>query len=68
VLYAREFQQVIVSRALLGITQDLVGSDDFPESQSGVRIARPDVGVGTLDGSTKCGPETFGVIVWKSPK
>jgi hypothetical protein len=37
--------------------------DNLPESQRRSRIARSDVGMGTFDGSTECGPETFSVIV-----
>jgi len=49
-LQARELQQVVISRALLGICQDFVGTNDLPEFQRSIRIARSDVGVGAFDG------------------
>ena len=67
-LQAREFQQMVVSRALLGIAKDFAGMDDLPEFQRSIRIVGSDVGVGAFDGSAKCGPETLSVIVWKSPE
>jgi hypothetical protein len=34
---------VVISRALLGICQDFVGTNDLPEFQRSIRIARSDV-------------------------
>ena len=59
---------MVVSRALLGICKDFVGTDDLPEFQRSIRIARSDVGVGAFDGLTECSPETFSIIGWKSPE
>ena len=67
-LQPREFQQVVVCRALLVIAEDIVGADDLPEFQRGFGIVRSDVGMGAFDGSSKRGPESFGVIVWESPE
>jgi hypothetical protein len=50
------------------ICKDFVGTNDLPEFQRSILIARSDVGVGAFDGLTECGPETFSVIVWKSPE
>ena len=68
ILQARNLQQIVVSRTLFRIAQDFVGADDLPEFQRGIWIARSEVGMGPFDGSTECGPETFGVIAWKSLK
>src|ERR1700722_7400783 len=59
---------MVVGRALLVIAEDIVGADDLPEFQRGFGIVRSDVGMGAFDGSSERGPETFGVIVWKSPE
>jgi hypothetical protein len=53
---------------LLDIAKDLVGAHDLPELQRRVGVAGMDVGVSTLDGLTERGPETFGIILRKSPK
>jgi len=65
-LVLRQRQQMVVSRALFGIGQDSVRADDLPEPQRGVRIARLEVGMGTLDGPPERGPKTFGVIARQS--
>src|ERR1700704_6033905 len=67
-LQARELQQIIVSRALLVVAKDFAGIDDLPEFKRGIRIARPEVGVGALDGIAERGPKTLSVIVRKSPE
>ena len=67
-LQPREFQQMVISLALLRIGEDFIGADDLSEFQRSVRIARSEVGVGALDGSTERGPEFFCVIVWKRPE
>jgi hypothetical protein len=59
---------MVISFALLGIAQNLVRTDDLPESDRSIRIARSDVGVGTFDGCSESGPEIFGVIVRKRSK
>jgi hypothetical protein len=59
---------MVVDRALLLVGQDFVGADDLPESQRGIRIVGPDVGMCALDGPAKRRAQRLGVIVWKSPK
>src|ERR1700730_820845 len=59
---------MVVSRPLLSIAEDFVGANDLPELQSGIGIARMDIGVGPFDGFTECGPETFSFIARKSPE
>ena len=39
---------MVVSRALFNISKDFVGTDDLPEFQRSIRIARFDVGMGAL--------------------
>ena len=67
-LQAREIQQVVVGRPQLNIAKDFAGADDLPELQRRVGIAWMDVGVGAFDGLTERGPETFSIILRKSPK
>ena len=59
---------MVVSRALLSISKDFVGTDDLPEFQRSIGIVRSDVGVGAFDGVAERGPEAFSVIVWKGLK
>jgi hypothetical protein len=59
---------MIVGRALLAIAKNLVGADDRAKSQRRVRIARPNVGMGALDGPAKRDPQALGVVLWKRPK
>ena len=67
-LKAREIQQMVIDGPLLNIAKDFVGADDLPELQRRVGIGRMDVGVGTFDGLTKGGPETFSIILRKGPE
>src|SRR5258706_1626350 len=67
-LQAREIQQMVIGRPLRDIAKDLVGADDLPELQRRVGIARVDVGVSTFHGLTEGGPETFSIILRKSPE
>jgi len=64
----REHQQMVVGRALVLVGKDFVGADDLPESQRGIRIAGPDVGMGALDSLAKRRAQGFCVIVGESPK
>src|SRR5204863_3178038 len=64
-LRARELEQMIVSRAFIGIAKDVIGAHDLSGSQRSTGIAGSDVGVGAFDGSPERRPESFGVIVWK---
>src|ERR1700730_4080630 len=67
-LLARELQQMVIGRPLLGIGKDFTGIDDLPEFQRSIRVAGPDVWVGAFDGSAECGPQTVSVILWESPE
>ena len=67
-LDAGQHQQVIVDRALLGIAKNLIGAHNLPEPLPSVWITGSEIGMGALDGPAECGPETFGIVLWKRPK
>jgi hypothetical protein len=64
-LNARYFQQMIISRTLLDIAENLIGTHDPAEFKSGIRVSRIDVWMGLLDRATECSPQAFGIIVRK---
>src|SRR5207247_10726216 len=67
-LQAREIQQMVIGRPLLSIAKAFVGAGDLPEFQRGIGIARMEAGVNALDVFTASSPETFSLIVRKSPE
>src|ERR1700751_898240 len=56
---------MIISRTLLDIAENLIGTHDPVEFKSGIRVSRIDVWMSLLDGTTECGPQAFGIIVRK---
>ena len=67
-LLSRQFQQMIISGALVLVAQDFHGMDDEPEVQRSFGIVRTDVGVGALDRLAKGFPEIAGVVTGKRSK
>jgi hypothetical protein len=59
---------MIISRTLLDIAENFIGTHDPPEFKSGIRVSRIDVWMGPLDRATECSPQAFGIIVRKRAK
>jgi hypothetical protein len=60
-----ERQQMIISRTLLGIAENLVGTHDPAEFKSGIQVFRIDVGMDSLDRATERSPQLIGIVVRK---
>ena len=60
-----DFQQMIISRTLPGIAENLVSTHDPAEFRSGIRVFRINIGMGPLDRATECSPQVIGIIVRK---
>jgi hypothetical protein len=64
-LTLRDFQQTIISRTLLGIAENLVGTHDPAELGFRIRVCRIDIGMRPLGRATKRSPQVIGFIVRK---
>src|SRR5258708_9152289 len=67
-LLKRERQQLVISRPLLGIAEDVMGTYELPESQGSIGIVWICVGVSSFSRLAKGGPQPLGIIVRKSTK
>ena len=67
-LLKRERQEFVISRPLLGIAEDVMGTYELPESQGSIRIVWIGVGVCCFGRLAKGGSQALGVVMRKGTK